>query len=389
MFLCALLLAPPAPAQTPTGLAADWQQAVSLVQSGAPDQAIPILERLVTARPDAASVRLELGLAYFLTGDDGKARHHIRQALAGDLDAGERRGGETILRRIDARRTWSASFGAAIIPQSNAGRRTSDGTVMIGGLPFVLNQTAESGVGLSLNARVGWSPQLAEGVRGRFSLGIGGTIYEQSALNDYTLRAEAGAIRDFGQRDLGAGVLAARRWVGDSRYTDEVGVWASIGLRPSQTLRLGGRAELAERRAPGRPGLDAQLFRLTLGAEQVLSPRMAVHGRAFLTVTDARADHESGRMAGITLGVRHLFDGGWLGSLEATVSRELRDGPQPIFLITRRDTELRLAARLLNRQVQVHGFAPVLEVGHERRRSPLPLSAFSNTYVSIGIDRAF
>lgn len=389
MLFCVCLLALPAPARASSGVEAEWQRAVALVQSGAPEQAIPILERLVTARPDAAPVRLELGLAYFLTGDDGKARHHVRQALAGDLDARERRGGEAILRRIEARRTWSASFSAAIMPQSNAGRRTSDGTVMIGGLPFVLNQTAESGVGLALNARLGWTPPLGEGVRGQFSLGLGGTIYEQSALNDYSLRAEAGAVREFGARDLGAGVLAARRWLGNARYTDELGVWASFGLRPSQTLRLGGRAELAERRAPGRPGLDARVLRLTLGAERVVSPRMAVHGRGFVTLTDARADHDSGRTAGVTLGMRHLFDGGWLGSLEATLSRELRDGPQPIFLITRRDTELRLAARVLNRQLQLNGFAPVLEVGHERRRSPLPLSAFSNTYVSIGVDRAF
>ena len=55
---------------TPSAPDALWEHAVSLVQEGEPGAAIPILDRLVTAAPDAASIRLELGLAYFLEEDD-------------------------------------------------------------------------------------------------------------------------------------------------------------------------------------------------------------------------------------------------------------------------------------------------------------------------------
>lgn len=399
-----LVLAVPAPAQqaAPSGVAAEWERAVGLVQSGAPEQAIPILERLVTALPDAAPVRLELGLAYFLTRDDGKARHHITGALAGELGETERAGAERLLREIAARRRWSAGFSVSLVPQSNAGRRTSDAFITLPGLPFpfILNQTAESGTGLAFAGRFGFSPILgtpAEGrtLRGQFALALQGTVYEESSLNDITLRGEAGLVREQNGRagglphSFGGGLVAAQRWVGGTRYTHEAGVWTTVSLQPADTLRLSGRFEAVERRAPGRPGLDARILRLTLGADRVLTPRLAVHGRGFITVTDARAAHEGGRLVGLTLGVRHLFDGGWLGSLEATVSRDRRDGMQPLFLVSRRDTDLRLAARLLNRQLQMAGFAPVLEIGHERRRSNVPIAAFRNSYVSVGLDRAF
>lgn len=375
--------------RTAADLRAEWERAVGLVQAGEASAAIPLLERLVTLLPDVAPVRLELGLAYFLTGTDDKARHHVRSALAGTLSDNERAGAEEILARIEARRPWSFTFGFAFVPQTNAGRRTSNETVMIGGLPFRLNETADSGIGLALNARFTHLPVLADGLRGRLQLSFGGNVYEERTLNDYTLRAEAGLLRRAGPREWGGGLSAAQRWVGDARYTLELGVYASFGLRPDERRQMSLRLDLAERRAQDRPALQGRIARAVLAGEQVLTPRLAAFARGFVTLTDARSASESGRQFGLTLGASYLFDGGWRTALEVTASRDLRDGPAPLFNVTRRDSELRVAARLLNREVQLRGYAPVLEVGHERRRSTLPLAEFRNSYVSLGLERAF
>lgn len=371
-------------------VASAWEAAVAHVQAGEPRAAIPLLERLVTLLPDEASIRLELGLAYALIEDDEKARFHITRALSGDLGARERAGAERLLAGLEGRRRWSAAFGFAFVPQSNAGRRTSTQEVMIGGLPFRLNQTAASGTGLQLSARVSWTPRLADDLWGRAAFSAFGTVYDNNSLNDYTARAELGLERRYDRgRALGLGLLAARRWVGDARYTDDVGAYATASGRVGAGTRLSLRTEILTRSAPGRPGLEGQLYRLTLAGEHVVTPRVAVFGRAFATLTDVQSDRESGRQGGVTLGASYQFDGGWRGTLEGTVSRDHRDGAEAFFPVTRRDTELRLAARVMNRRLQLAGYAPVLEVGHERRRSRSPLHAFENTYVSVGLDRQF
>lgn len=387
-LLLGAALAPAAMAQSGDTRAL-WEQAVGLVQAGEPERAIPILERLVTAMPDAAPVRLELGLAYFLTGTDDKARFHISRALAGTLSENEEAGARAMLARIEARRPWSFAVGFALVPQTNVGRRTSTQTVTIGGLPFVLNDTSSAGVGASVSARFAYLPRLGPDLRGRFLLSLGGSVYPESLLNDYTLRAEAGLLRRFGNREVGLGLTAAQRWLAERRYTHEAGIYGSLALRPDPGRQVALRLDLVDRRSTRRPGLEGRVMRLSLGAEQVLSPRLAVHGRAFATLTDVAAPQESGRLAGVTLGSSYQFDGGWRTALEVTASRDLRDGPNPLFAVTRRDTELRVVARLLNREVQLRGYAPVLELGHERRRSSLPIASFTNTYLSVGLDRAF
>lgn len=387
--LVALGLVATAPARAEPAAHALWDEAVALVQAGEAAQAIPLLERLVTALPDVGAVRLELGLAYFLTGVDDKARYHIARALTGELRETERAGAQELLARIEARRTWALSFGLALVPQTNTGRRTSAQTVTIGGLPFVLNESPDPGIGVTLSGRFVWLPRLAPELRGRLVVSLGGSVYERSALNDYTLRAEAGLLRRHGRADFGAGLAGAQRWVGDARYTHELGVYGSAALRPDETRQLSLRLDLAQRKAPSRPAMEATLARLSLGAEQGISPRLSVYGRGFATLTDAAVAHESGRLLGVTLGASYLFDGGWRTALEATASRDLRDGPAPLFGVTRRETELRLVGRLLNRQVQVRGYAPVLEIGHERRRSTLPIAEFTNNFVSVGLERSF
>ena len=367
-----------------------WRHAVSLVQAGEPGTAIPILDRLVTAAPDAASIRLELGLAYFLEEDDRRARYHIRRALAGDLSAAETRGAEGLLQRIEDRRSWTARFGLALVPQTNAGRRTEEETVHIGGLPFRLSETAEPGIGIAPSLSFGYRPQLRDNLRGRAVVSFSGTLYRQSALNDYSLRGELGLTRHGDAvREVGAGVMATQRWVGNRRYWHEAGLYVTATVRPSTSTRLVLRGERLERRARDRPGLDGSVTNFSLGAEHVLTPRLALFARVHGRRTRVAADHQSGLALGAGAGITHLLDGGWRTTLRADVTRDRRDGPTPLFGTVRRDIDLRVSAQLLNRRLHWRGFAPAVELVHERRRSTISIESYTNTYLSLGVEREF
>lgn len=377
----------PAAAETPSEM---WMQATALVRGGNARAAIPILDRLVTLVPDEASIRLELGLAHFLSGDDRRAGHHIRQALAGHLSEAETRGAQTLLQRIEARRRWSASFGLAIIPQTNAGRHTTEETVVIGGLPFRLAQTASPGVGVAPTARFTYAPRLTAKLWGTATLGFGGALYRRSDLNDYSLLAEMGlSRRDGAGREVGAGILATQRWVGNARYWHEAGLYLTATSRPTDTTRFVLRGERAERRARNRPGLDGSVWRFAAVGERVLTPQMAIFVRGQAVITDVANAHESGTRFGLGVGATRLFPGGWRTTVQANLGRDRRNGPAPFFGVVRRDTDVRLSSQILNRGLQWRGLAPVLELGYERRRSNIRIERFTNTYVSVGVTRNF
>lgn len=390
VLAAAMMLAASPAAAEPDGTRAIWEAALAEMRAGRPRAAIPLLEGLVTAAPEAQPVRLELALAHFRAGDDTKARYHFTRALAGPLSEGEREAARRHLAALENRSAWSGGFGLAFVPQSNAGRRTGTETVRIGGLDFVLNETAEPGTGLALSARVAWRPRLSRDLEGRFALRFAGTLYEDRRLNDQTLRGEAGLLHHLDDRlALGGGLTAAQRWLGKPRYSRDLGAFARLVLRPDDVTRLWLRTEALRRTSARTAALEGRIWRLTSAGERVLTPRLAVHASAFFTLTRALAPHESGRAAGATIGVTRIFDRGWRLGLDASLARDLREGPVPLFGRIRRDTDLRLVARVLNRRLQYRGIAPVVELGHERRRSTLPIHTFTNNYLSLGFERSF
>lgn len=385
----ALLVATPAIPENRMSDTEAWERAVALVGERRPRDAVPILERLVLAHPDQPTVRLELGFAQYLAGRDDAARRNITQALAGEVSPEERAGGEALLRRLDARRVWSGSLALSMISAGNAAREPADRTVMIGGLPFVLDPPEDPGTGVRLDARIGASPRLGEDWRARFLLGLSGDFHANRDFEDRSLRTEAGLMRETDRLLLGGGPLIAERRVGGARFSREAGAWASLTARPGPTTRVGARAEAVRRTGHDGRTEDADIFRLSLNVERALAPRTSILLRGFAAVTDAESPRMSGLQTGLGGELRHLFDGGWSGSLGISLTRDARNGPEPLFGLTRRDADIRITTRISNRKLQLGGFSPAVELGHERRRSTLSIAEFSNSWIGLGVQRDF
>lgn len=366
-----------------------WRDGVAQVRAGELRAGIAALERAVTAAPGAAGPRLDLGLAYFLHRDDVRARYHLEAAMAGALSPRDRTVAQTALARIEARRVWQGSARLAFVPQTNAGRRSADREVIIAGLPFRLDQTAAPATGLAFGLQLLGAPVLRPGLRGQVLLGLHGTVHRSRTLNDYTLRAEAVLLRDRGPLRWGAGVQAAHRWIGDRGYSREGGVYTTFTRQPDARRRHDLRLDLLRRKVPGLPARDAWIGRLALGTVHALSPRLVLSARAHATRTQARRDFESGWTWGAGAGAVHLFEGGWRAGVDLRWSRERRDGPAPVFGLRRVETETALRLHLLNRSVQWRGFAPVLALELERRRSSIGLFSYTNRSLSLGVSRTF
>ena len=66
-----------------------------------------------------------------------------------------------------------------------------------------------------------------------------------------------------------------------------------------------------------------------------------------------------------------------------------RDGITPLFGLTREDTTRSGTIRIMNRNWSLSGFAPVLELGFEQRKSNIAIYSYDNQRVSLGLTRRF
>ena len=135
------------------------------VQLGMPSRAIERFETILARRPELTRVRLELAQAYYLTGHDDKAKRHFNSSLADELPSSVEAAVESFLRGIDARKKWSVSLSASMLPETSRSDREE---VLIGGVPFRLDEDARasSGVGVLFSTGASYSPTITDDIRG-------------------------------------------------------------------------------------------------------------------------------------------------------------------------------------------------------------------------------
>lgn len=378
------------PAPSPQVLTADWQRALDLMRENRPRAAVLLLERIADAVPGDVAVRSELGVALARSQQHRRARAELTRALEAAPSEAERRVIAGFLRQAVPRNPLSGSFSLGVMPETNVTRRSTLDSVTIGDLEFALDQTAQSGTGASVNAQLTYAPMIARDLRMRSSVRLDGRIYDDRALNEHALRLSSG-VELLGDRGsvLGFGVAAEQRWARDARVLRERGVFATFDLQPLPDTQVFARAELAQRVVPILPRRDGTVQRLNFGVAQALRPQTRLTTRVFASRTRAQADFESGRLLGLGLGLRHAFDGGWQAQANLILSHERRDGPERAFDLVRKDRLQRLTVAVTNRNIQIQGFSPAVEIGTERRLSTVALNRFRNSFAAVSVTRGF
>ena len=369
-----------------------WTTAADLIEADRPRAALPHLERLVSLFPGDPRFRFALGRALFEIGKDERATFHLEQALAGPLPREAQARVETLLERIRTRKTWQAGFTFALVPETNAARRTQAEEISIGGIRFRLNPDARarSGTGLHFGGSGAYIPRIGRDLRLRLALAANARLFRESELNDLTLRGEVGLLR-FGDAgtEWGGGLSLQRRWIGNDAFMYAPGIFASYATRPDSVTRLSVRGDVEQHVHDELAGLDGPRLRVSAAIARVVNPRLILRARAFGTRIGADAVHERGVEGGLTLGGSYAFSGGLMTGLDVTVARGRRDGASPLFGISRREDRFEASLSLLHRSVSWRGFAPTLEVTHDVRRANIELYDYETTRLSIGITRRF
>ena len=355
---------------------------------GNPQRAAERFDAILAQRPDLTRVRLELARAYFLTGDDDKARYHFNASLADELPSSVEATVESFLRGIDARKRWSVSLSASLLPET---RRPDREEVLIGGVPFRLSEDARasSGVGALLSTGMSFSPALSDDLRGVLAASAAAKLYRRSDWNDVSTSGDIGLTRLSDIGSVSGGLRLGRRWIGGDGYHHSLGPWAQARLRLSSSTHLAVASSAAYRSHDERPDRDGWRIALNPRFVHILDSRTSLSAAPVFEWVEAERDHHGSRMIGMGTTILHTFDGGLSVSLTPGVYLRRYAAEDPLFGRRQLDRTLRLGASVLHRSLRLGGFAPYVGYSLEVNRSNIPIRDYRNHGVFAGISRTF
>lgn len=355
---------------------------------GRPERATERFEAILAQRPELTRVRLELARAYFLSGHDDKAKFHFRASLADELPTSVEEAVEGFLRGIDARRKWSASLSASILPET---RRSGRDEVLIGGVPFRLNEDARasSGRGMMLSTGASFSPTISDEWRGVLAASAAAKLYRRSDWNDLSTSADIGLTRLSEKGSVSGGVRLGRRWVGGDGYQRRLGPWARARLQLSSSAHLGVAVSAAYQSHDARPDRDGWRISLKPRLLKVLNSRTSINVEPLLEWVEGEADHHGSRLVGLGTTITRMFSGGLSASVAANAHVRRFGAEDPLFGSRQLDRNLRLGISVLHRSLRFGGFAPYVGYSIEVNRSSIPIGDYRNHGVIAGVSRTF
>ena len=280
------------------------------------------------------------------------------------------------------------SFSAAMLPET---RRPNHETVLIGGVPFRLNEDARasSGAGALVSAGVSFSPTIAGDLRGVLAASTAAKLYERSDWNDVTGSADIGVTRLFSQGTASGGLRIGRRWIGGESYQRSLGPWAHARLRLSSSIHLDAALSAGYRTHDTRRDRDG--WRIVASPSLLYAPdaRTSIEVEPVLEVVGAAKDHFGSRLLGLRMTVSRAFEGGLTVSLGINTDVRHHAGKDPLFGRKQIDKSHRLNVRVLHRSLRYNGFAPYIGYAIERNRSNIPVREYRSHGVVAGVSVDF
>lgn len=389
VLACALCAGLPARAAEDTRTL--WPRAVALMQSGRPAEAVPLLDRLVSAHPDNREYRLELGYALYRTGRHARARYHLDRARAGNRDPAQLAAADRLIAASDASRVLSGQIGFAIRPETNPGRQTTLGSVDVFGFPVTLDDTARAREATTyiLTTGVTARPRIARNARLTFGIETWSRFAEPSALRDHILSLRigpqitlaSGALLEFG-------ALGSRRWASGKLRSDTAGGYAALGVPWGSKAYLLLRGQ-REHQTNYNATVPEDRTRLSAQLNYLATPSLLLRGAIDGTVTRASIPGAAGTRLELRLGASKSFGNGIDLRADLWGRTDRRDGPDQVFGIVRDDTVFGLELGVSDRDIRVGPFVPELIVGAEQGRSSIRFYDYDNAYVNLGLRARF
>ncbi len=371
------------------------------------DAAIAAFHGILVERPALVRVRLELARAFFLAREDGLARQHFEDVLAGDIPKPVAGNVRRFLNAIRARKQWSARFGIGIAPDSNIGASSGARTVKYylpsggcldfgnGCIDLTLNEPAkeESGVGLSV-----WTGgEYQYRVSPQWRLRAGGDLsrreYRGHDFDRMTLSGYAGPRWLIDARTEASLLLDARKhWSGGKGYHEEIGPRFEASRRLTRRVTARGGISRHERRHDRSKTLDGPVTGIHGGLSWTVTPTLRADLSAGLRGERAQRRRYRNESRWASLGASWALGWGFTVSGAATLRwTEYEGGWAPYTLdnAPREDETRTFRLSAYNRALTLWGFSPRVSLVRENRESNAQLHDYERTGGELQFVRLF
>lgn len=255
----------------------DFWYGLAALETGHINEAIFALERVLLTQSGSARVRLELARAYFLAGEDRRARRHFEQVLAQPppepVTATVERYLHAIRQRAD--RYTTVVTGYAEVGgghDTNVNSATDASEIDLFGFSFQLAD--ESREKSDEFARLGAGAELRRPLSPDTTVFLAGD-FERRANAEYDefdtrkLEARTGAVLHHDRAQTRIGLRLQQFEVGSEPYRDLIGFDLSTNWRLSSNVVLNGGAQLAQQTYDKQEARDASLAILSGGLARV------------------------------------------------------------------------------------------------------------------------
>jgi hypothetical protein len=361
------------------------------IGEGTPKLAVKRFETILINQPNLVRVRLELARALFIDGQDVRAKYHFDLAGQGDLPAKAKENIGRFLAQIRERKAWAFSFTVGLAPDSNINTATDSDTVDLFGLPFSLDDDAQSrsGIGVMATSSVQYYGPLegdwrllgnAQGQRYDY----GGSTFDDSLASS---AIGVGKVLDNGFTSVQ--LTGFKRWFGGQAFNNGLGARGFWQMRLSDTRRLRLSVSTQKMTYDQNPVKDGWVYSSSAAMQLGLDSSSFIEASLGLSREEAQiAPQKSWAFRGELSYFKELPNGITIKPFAEAQYRPF-DAVQPVFGLTRKDWALTGGVELTARKWNWKGFAPFISYAFTNNSSTIDLFKFNRHRVKLGFTRAF
>ena len=370
-------------------------------ESGQFTRAVFALERALTVDPGNARARAELGRALFALKDNLAARQVLQEAKRENIPPEVARRIDDFLLAIDrneeaARSSIKAYVETSFGTDSNINSGPSNANVAVpalGGLVLTLSPNGVKlrdefyGVGAGISGRYVIDPRLSliASANGNFRFNRDYNDFDTNQLD-----LNAGAVYRLDKNEFSAVVQIGTYSADNRSVRDQRGVVGEWTFRPDEASQWSSYVQLSTLRYPGQALRDAERYVLGTSYATALSGGLLLFGGGYIGSEKERASgvpHLGHRLAGLRAGLQQSVNADV--DVFASVGFEKRHygGADPLFLVTRRDTQANLNLGL--NWVPVVSWRITPQLSLLKTNSNIAISDFSKRVLSVTVRKDF
>lgn len=374
----------------------DYLLGISALDSGHRERAIFALERVLAVQPDNALARAEIARAYLAVGEKDTARREFETVKREPIPAEARATIDRYLSAITAAETTQVQgyIELGVGTDSNVNSATSSSQIALpsfGGLIATLNSaatkqgdnfsTVTGGVSFTRKLDDRWS--LVGGIAGNAKMN-----QHQDQFDTATLDGNLGARWAADNDALTLATQLQSFEVDNSRYRDSRGLIGQWQHNLDERRQVTGYLQYAQLRYPTQSIRDANRGIAGVAYAQAFSSRtspvlfLSAYGGKETEIADG-VPHLGHEPAGIRIGGQFKPTEGWTVFGGVNYEERRYGGPEPIFLVTRKDkqTDLRLGASYLMRA----GTTLIIQVVDTDNKSNIDLYRFRRQVGTVSV----